>query len=311
MLNFGQILTVISKEKLLSAQFVIDAIGTGKSKITLGHVSSYITSELKKEQDVVDNDFELMNSYRKDIQKLRDQLDTLKNGTLVIQASRCAACNHSLELPSLHFLCQHSYHQQCFQSYSENENECPACQPENKKLQELLKAREYTRDLNETFHLELENRSDGFSLAAEYFGRGVFNKVKVITDPTIDKTFSMYDIKEQIKTPVPAISQFPMYGVKTEAKMRQIENLKAGPTLVPISEGRLRVQENKQSSLSVERAASSYGLQLQRPEKNVPNNPFEDYDDSKNPFYEDDEDKNPFSENYDKNLNPNAWDMQT
>lgn len=31
---------------------------------------------------------------------------------VVFQGLRCSACNNQLELPSVHFMCQHSYHQQ-------------------------------------------------------------------------------------------------------------------------------------------------------------------------------------------------------
>lgn len=31
---------------------------------------------------------------------------------VVFQGLRCSACNNQLELPSIHFMCQHSYHQQ-------------------------------------------------------------------------------------------------------------------------------------------------------------------------------------------------------
>jgi acetylornithine/succinyldiaminopimelate/putrescine aminotransferase len=46
---------------------------------------------------------------------------------------------------------------------------------------------EQSRDLHETFHSQLERAEDGFSLVADYFGRGVFNKLTVITDSP-DKT---------------------------------------------------------------------------------------------------------------------------
>ena len=41
--------------------------------------------------------------------------------------------------------------------------------------------------MHETFHSQLERAEDGFSLVADYFGRGVFNKLTVITDSP-DKT---------------------------------------------------------------------------------------------------------------------------
>lgn len=70
----------------------------------------------------------------------------------------------------------------CFQSFSENENECPACLPNNKKLLDIIKAQEQSRDLHETFHSLLDRAEDPFSLVADYFGRGVFKKLMVITD---------------------------------------------------------------------------------------------------------------------------------
>ncbi|GJQ72175.1 hypothetical protein Trydic_g3267 [Trypoxylus dichotomus] len=297
------ILSVIAKEQLLSPQLVIDAIELGSSNITLGHISSYVLSELKKEQDIINNDSELTHKYRKDIDSLKEQLETLKHGTIVIQGSRCAACNHPLELPSVHFLCQHSYHQHCFQSYSENEKECPACQPENKKLVELLKAREYTKDLNETFHSELDKRSDGVSLAAEYFGRGVFNKVKVIEDLAIDKTLSIFNKREQQK--FQPDKQIPTYGLGAEARIRQVENARSMQAIKPPSEGRMRAQENQMMSTSYEpNIVTVVSKKIETPKSS---NPFEsEYDDTLNPFNKYDEARNPFSEEYDKNLNQYA-----
>lgn len=40
-------------------------------------------------------------------------------------------------------------------------------------------------DLHETFHSQLERAEDGFSLVADYFGRGIFNKFTVINDATL------------------------------------------------------------------------------------------------------------------------------
>lgn len=130
-------------------------------------------------------------------------------------------CNSPLELPSVHFLCGHSFHQHCFESYAESEAECPTCTPENRKVMDMLRAQEQKRDLHELFnrqvqpykhmqqiiniswhiflillwrwtsginrsscfYLQLRSSNDGFSVVADYFGRGVFNKLTLITDP--------------------------------------------------------------------------------------------------------------------------------
>ena len=42
---------------------------------------------------------------------------------------------------------------------------------------DIIRAQEQSRDLHESFHNQLERSQDGFSVVADYFGRGVFNKV--------------------------------------------------------------------------------------------------------------------------------------
>ncbi|XP_034943521.1 vacuolar protein sorting-associated protein 11 homolog [Chelonus insularis] len=177
----ADILSYISSEKLLSPLMVIDALSTSLT-CTLGDVRSYLNSVLKSEHEQTLQDAESVNKYRKDTEKLREQISEIKNSTIIFQGSRCSACHHQLELPSIHFMCQHSYHQHCFQSFSENETECPACLPNNKTLLDIIKAQEQSRDLHETFHSLLDRAEDPFSLVAEYFGRGVFKKLMVITD---------------------------------------------------------------------------------------------------------------------------------
>ncbi|XP_012278294.1 vacuolar protein sorting-associated protein 11 homolog isoform X2 [Orussus abietinus] len=209
------ILSYIGNKRLLSPLMVIDALSTS-STCTLGDVRSYLNSVLKSEYEQTQADAELMEKYRADTVKLREQIETIKNNTIIFQGSRCSACHHQLELPSVHFMCQHSYHQHCFQSFSENENECPACLPNNKKLLDINKAQEQSRDLHETFHSLLDRAEDPFSLVAEYFGRGVFKKLMVITDA--DKPLTIPPRKFEEPKP-----NYNTYGPGAEAKIRLTE----------------------------------------------------------------------------------------
>lgn len=104
-------LNFLAKEKLLSPLMVIDALSTSLT-CTLGDVRDYLNSVLRQELEQVKSDTELTEKYRKDTEKLREQIQTIKNSTIIFQGSRCSACHHQLELPSVHFMCQHSYHQQ-------------------------------------------------------------------------------------------------------------------------------------------------------------------------------------------------------
>ncbi|XP_012139382.1 vacuolar protein sorting 11 isoform X2 [Megachile rotundata] len=331
----ADILGYIAQERLLSPLMVIDAISTSLS-CTLGDVRTYLNSVLRQEHEQTQADIELTDKYRADTQKIREQIESIKNNTIIFQGSRCSACRDQLELPSVHFMCQHSYHQHCFQSFSENENECPACLPNNKKLLDIIRAQEQSRDLHETFHSLLDRAEDPFSLVADYFGRGVFKKLMVITDA--DKSLSAASMKfEESKL---------NYGPGAEARIRLTEGKNTSLAL----DDRLRAYPKSDLySSSLEANISGTGSGISTPRVNsrkaspvpirearilnnttpksspiqksfippktpiTPSNPFEndDYDESKNPFFEDkdENDDDTFKDDdddYNKNLNPFA-----
>ena len=43
----------------------------------------------------------------------------------------------------------------CFESYADNDQECPACASENHKVLDIIKAQEQGRDLHEQFHRQV------------------------------------------------------------------------------------------------------------------------------------------------------------
>ncbi|XP_017787997.1 PREDICTED: vacuolar protein sorting-associated protein 11 homolog [Habropoda laboriosa] len=331
------ILANIAQERLLSPLMVIDAISTSLS-CTLGDVRTYLYNVLRTEHEQTQADIELTEKYRADTQKMREQIESIKNSTIIFQGSRCSACQDQLELPSVHFMCQHSYHQRCFQDFSENDNECPACLPTNKQFLDIIRAQEQAKDLDETFHSLLDRAEDPFSLVADYFGRGVFKKLTVITDKSLSSS--------SMKFAEPKLN----YGPGAEAKLRLAEG--KNTTLVKpetrrpynnlptAADDRLRSFSKPDQSSSLEANISATGSGISSPRENlrktspvrirearilnsttpksspiqksfvppktptVPSNriKIDDYNESKNPFFkkESDDSTNPFK----KNTNP-------
>ncbi|XP_071804394.1 vacuolar protein sorting-associated protein 11 homolog [Asterias amurensis] len=171
----------IDRHNLLPPLMVVQTLAHN-STATLSVVKDYIIRRLQQENDQISEDERLVKQYREETEKMRVQIEEMKTSAKIFQVSKCSICNHNLELPSVHFLCQHSYHQHCFESYAENDAECPACAPENHKVMDIIRAQEQSKDLHEQFHRQLEKSQDGFSVVADYFGRGVFNKVTLLTD---------------------------------------------------------------------------------------------------------------------------------
>jgi hypothetical protein len=58
-------------------------------------------------------DKSLTESYRSETGTKEKQIKDLSDTTRpeVFQVTRCAACGGQLDLPSVHFMCKHSYHQ--------------------------------------------------------------------------------------------------------------------------------------------------------------------------------------------------------
>ncbi|XP_060804733.1 vacuolar protein sorting-associated protein 11 homolog [Amyelois transitella] len=337
-----ELLNVIDNEKLLSPILVIDCLASTPT-YTLGDVRKYLMSVLKSENDVITREQELAQKYKTESERMKQEIQTLQHEPVTFQSSRCAACNRPLELPTVHFFCQHSYHQHCFQSFSECESECPACAPSRGRGEQPPPARA------EALHARLHNDHDPYAVVSEYYGRGLFNKLTLVSSVAPEPAPAQ-------PPPPPALAAPPgrTYGPGAEANIRLQEGqstqvfvsnsarqvVPKGTAIVPIPEGRMRVIEQQRYSSSLEANLNTLQPRVHLPQRsqgqgqqqikieeavsaggspkisaainNVGKNPFEEeYDESKNPFAEDDDvitdPTNPFAEeadDYDKNLNP-------
>lgn len=320
-----ELLHVIGTEKLLSPILVLDCLAS-TSTYKLGDVRKYLINILKAENEVITREKELATKYKGESDNMKCQITNIQESPITFQSSKCAACSRPLELPTVHFLCQHSYHQHCFQSYSEHETECPACVSPTPRQEHAPRAAE-------TLHARLHNDHDPYAVVAEYFGRGLFNKLTVLTPESEQKT----QAPPVTSAPLPAPVPLPNYGPGAEARLRLEEGQSKqvfvpsaakqlppkGTTIIPIPEGRMRVMEATRYSTSLEANMNKLPApvhdQVGRKDQSnvsqkisnaiVNKNPFEEdmaYDESMNPFAEDDDSTNPFKDDddYDKNLNP-------
>ncbi|KAJ8020828.1 Vacuolar protein sorting-associated protein 11-like [Holothuria leucospilota] len=203
------VLSQIDRHNLLPPLLVIQTLAHN-STATLTVIKDYIVRRLQQENDQIAEDERLIEQYREETKIKRSEIEEMKSSAKIFQVSKCSVCSHPLELPSVHFLCQHSYHQSCFESYAENDQECPACSPENRKVLDIIKAQEQNKDLDEEFHRQLENAQDGFSVVADYFGRGVFNKV-ILEEKLPSREMNPAPVSQiqPLPSQVPPVQQLP------------------------------------------------------------------------------------------------------
>ena len=177
--QIAEILSVVEQNRLMSPLLVIRTLAASPNA-NLGLVRDFLKNAILIEDRQTKEDEDLIERYRVDTAEMKDKIHRLKEDATTFQVSKCTACNHTLELPSVHFLCQHSYHQHCFQSYSESEAECPKCNTKNKGILDIIKSQKQSQHHHDQFHSRLEKApggiEDGFSVVADYFGRGLFKK---------------------------------------------------------------------------------------------------------------------------------------
>lgn len=107
---------------------------------------------------------------------MRREIHDLKTNARIFQLSKCSACTFTLDLPAIHFMCMHSFHQRCV---GDNEKECPECAPEYRSVLEMKKRLEQNSTSQDQFFQKIKNSKDGFSVIAEYFGKGLISKTAV------------------------------------------------------------------------------------------------------------------------------------
>lgn len=104
---------------------------------------------------------------------MRKEIQDLRTNARIFQLSKCTACTFTLDLPAVHFMCIHSFHQRCL---GDNEKECPVCAPEYRSVLEMKTSLEQNSKDQDRFFQQVKSSKDGFSVIAEYFGKGVISK---------------------------------------------------------------------------------------------------------------------------------------
>lgn len=166
-----EVLANIDRDNLIPPLLVIQILAQ-KPTTTLSVIKEYMTKRLMQENQAIQDDLRQIRNYNEETEKMRSEITELRTNAKIFQQSKCTVCQSQLDLPAVHFLCNHSFHQRCL---GENERECPVCTPGNRRVLEIKRSLAENAGQHDQFFKQLENASDGFNVVSEYFGRGIFN----------------------------------------------------------------------------------------------------------------------------------------
>ena len=145
-------------------------------------------------------DEQLTASYRLETATKLKQVEELSDPDQprLFHAPQCSQCGGPLDLPSIHFMCKHSFHQRSatplsatrtFLPFSlgllflsrrclgDHDTECPLCVRAHGVIQEIRRNNERLADKHDLFLADV--KENGFRAVAAAFGRGVLNRPRI------------------------------------------------------------------------------------------------------------------------------------
>jgi len=176
--EIDQVLKRIDDDGLMAPLQVIQTLSHNKVA-TMGLVKAYLSKTVDREKAEIASNRRLVTSYRSDTATKQHDLDDLTTKPTSFAATRCSSCGTPLDLPTVHFMCKHSFHERCLNlapaEEDEEDIECPLCAQENATIKAIKRAQDESADRHDLFKDALDRSRDKFGTITEWYGRGVMS----------------------------------------------------------------------------------------------------------------------------------------
>ncbi|KAI5458190.1 hypothetical protein BGZ63DRAFT_392842 [Mariannaea sp. PMI_226] len=177
--ELANVLSKIDRDGLMAPLQVIQTLvgqSSGDGVATMGMIKPYLHETITRERKEIAQNRHKINTLRADTEKRRGELADLGTKPVVFQATWCSDCSQRLDLPAVHFLCKHSFHQRCVRNADkEDEAECPKCAGENDVIRKMRESQRESAVKHELFKANVENSEDRLGTVADWFSRGVMD----------------------------------------------------------------------------------------------------------------------------------------
>lgn len=181
--ELAAVLQRIHRDGLMAPLQVVQTLSQN-GVATMGMLKPYLQETIERERREIAANRRRVAAFRAETDERRAELADLGTKPAVFQATRCSQCALPLELPVVHFLCKHSFHQRCLKSGGSSsglisadddlpEAECPLCAQDNTTVRAIRRQQEEYATRHDLFQTELANSEDRFGTVADWFQRGV------------------------------------------------------------------------------------------------------------------------------------------
>ena len=131
-----ELLQYINDNEIVPPLMVLQILSRNRH-LTLGSLRTFIVRCIQDRQRMEKEDTTAADGIKTSIQEMEDEIRMVKTYPLlaeesflhstsgkVIQQRKCQGCKQDLDLPSVHFMCGHSYHKNCVDTTIQG---CPCC----------------------------------------------------------------------------------------------------------------------------------------------------------------------------------------
>ncbi|QRV82816.1 Clathrin [Ceratobasidium sp. AG-Ba] len=166
-----KILGIIHQRNIMPPLGVIQILSRN-GVASVGLVKEWLVSRIGESRAEVESDRRLIDSYRKETKDKVQEITELSDPEhpRVFHVTRCSTCGNPLDLPTIHFMCKHSYHQKCL---PDQDIECPICARQHSVIREIRRTNERLADAHGVFTTNVQQ--NGFDAVAAGFGKGILN----------------------------------------------------------------------------------------------------------------------------------------
>ncbi|KAI1741110.1 vacuolar protein sorting protein-like protein [Xylaria scruposa] len=175
--ELANVLKKIDADGLMAPLQVIQTLGSN-AVATMGMIKPYLHETITRERREIATNKRQINSFRKETEQKRVEIAELGSKPAVFQAQRCPGCGAPLDLPVVHFLCKHSFHQRCLKvdtsaGDGDDKTECPVCAANNAAVRAMKRGQEERAERHDLFRDALSKDDERFKTVAQWFGQGV------------------------------------------------------------------------------------------------------------------------------------------
>lgn len=177
-----RVLEIIHKRRILPPLEIIQTLSITKVA-PLSLIKPYIVNILETTNTEIEQTFQISNTYKSNLTKLREQLTKLNNPTLSQPSQSCTHCHNTIINNKVQFLCGHIYHQYCLTT----DSLCPLCTPQRENITNV---REKQREMGERYDIlklaldDIQGGEGRFKCITDWVGKGGMSSVeyKVVSE---------------------------------------------------------------------------------------------------------------------------------